>query len=181
MEKVPGLYLVKDFITENEEENLIRLLDSKPWLTVLKRRVQQYGRSYDYSRKVLGTAPAIPQELKNLGSKIPHFDKEPDQVIVNEYKPGQGILAHTDHYRHFGPVVASISLGHEVPMIFRNDDEEVTVFLPRRSVVILTGDARRVWTHEIPARRKDNLPGAERVVERNRRISITYRTVVSEH
>lgn len=167
-----GLRLVEDFLTEDEEKDLISFIDSQKWMTLLRRRVQQYGRSYDYGSKSLGPAPIIPQELKSLASKIPEFEREPDQIIVNEYQPGQGISAHSDHYLHFGPVIASVSLGHAVPMIFRNKSgKEFELLLPRRSVVILTGESRSSWTHEIPARRKDN------GIERQRRISITYRTV----
>lgn len=171
---VPGLTLLENFLTEEDEKNLISLIDSKPWITILRRRTQQYGRNYDYGAKILGPAPIIPQELEKLGSKIPGFDRAPEQIIVNEYQPGQGISAHTDHYRHFGPVIASVSLGSEVPMIFRKSGKEVTIQLPRRSVVILTGDARHSWTHEIPARRRDN------GIERGRRISVTYRTIIYE-
>lgn len=169
-----GLVVIYDFITENEEENLLELIDSLEWLDVLKRRVQQYGRSYDYGSKNLGSAPSIPQEIKNIGEKIPLFEREPDQVIVNEYKSGQGISAHTDHYRHFGPVVATLSLGCEVPMIFKREGKEKEVKLPRRSVAILAGESRSSWTHEIPSRKKDD------GVTRTTRVSITYRTVISD-
>ena len=42
----------------------------------------------------------------------------PEQCIVNEYRPGQGIGMHADH-ADFGPVVASLSLADDWPMQFR--------------------------------------------------------------
>jgi len=55
----------------------------------------------------------------------------------------------------------------------KTDDELVTVRLQPRSVVILTGDARYKWTHSIAARKSDG------DIARGRRISLTYRTVIS--
>ena len=46
------------------------------------------------------------------------FDRIPEQVIVNEYEPGQGIALHTDH-RGFGATVCTISLGTIGRWIFR--------------------------------------------------------------
>ena len=86
----------------------------------------------------------------------------PVQCIVNEYRPGQGIGMHADH-RDFGPVVASLSLAADWPMRFRPRSvrpyargglpgDEVAV-LPRRSVLVLAGSARRDWMHGIDPRR----------------------------
>ena len=82
----------------------------------------------------------------------PWFDgAAPEQCIVNEYVPGQGIGMHADHAQ-FGPVVASLSLAADWPMRFRPrrvrpyardglPGDEVVV-LPRRSALVLTGPAR---------------------------------------
>ena len=89
----------------------------------------------------------------------PHFhDTLPVQCIVNEYRPGHGIGIHSDH-RDFGPIVASISLATAWPMRVRPASvrpysrsglptDELFV-LPRRSVLILTGNARYRWLHGI--------------------------------
>lgn len=168
-----GLILIENFITEEEEVSLIETLDSLEWSNALKRRVQQYGRTYDYSNRILGKAPEIPDIIKVLGENIPHLSKKHQQVIVNEYLPGQGISAHTDHKYHFGDVIATISLGWRVPMLFKNGNEEIEVLLPRRSLTILRGESRNKWTHEIKARKKDH------GISRERRISITFRNVIS--
>ena len=44
----------------------------------------------------------------NLFSESPH--KAPNHILVNEYKPGQGIFPHEDGDAYY-PIVATISLG----------------------------------------------------------------------
>jgi alkylated DNA repair dioxygenase AlkB len=47
------------------------------------------------------------------------MSRPPDQLIVNEYIPGQGIGDHVDHTKLFGQEVVSISLLSDVVMTFR--------------------------------------------------------------
>ena len=107
-----------------------------------------------------------------------HFSIEPDQVIVNEYLPGQGIAAHIDREHCFGEQIATVSLGSHCVMRFENKrlDQKIDVELQPRSLTMITGDARYKWTHSIPARKSDSLRG-ERVL-RGRRLSLTFRTVI---
>ena len=91
-----GLSHQKDFITADQELNLIQIIDRMRWIEELKRRVQHYGYRYNYKNRsinhsdYLGRIPDWLQEIckKLYTEKI--FDKIPDQVIINEYLPGQG-------------------------------------------------------------------------------------------
>jgi len=47
----------------------------------------------------------------------------PDQVIINEYQPGQGISPHIDCERCFGPRIFIISLGSQAVMEFTQTGE----------------------------------------------------------
>ncbi|MFP3012585.1 MAG: hypothetical protein ACEY3D_06625 [Rickettsia sp.] len=40
---IPGLKYIEEYITVEQEDKLIKLIDSNPWITDLKRRVQHYG------------------------------------------------------------------------------------------------------------------------------------------
>ncbi len=102
----------------------------------------------------------------------------PVQCIVNEYRPGQGIGMHADH-GDFGPVVASLSLAADWPMRFRPRSvrpyargglpgDEVAV-LPRRSVLVLAGSARRDFMHGIDR--------GDTAGEAATRLSATFRTL----
>lgn len=99
----------------------------------------------------------------------------PEQVIVNEYRPGQGIAMHIDH-PGFGPTVCTISLLDDWEMDFSvNWKDKSPALLQQGSCVLLTGDARSVWQHGI-APRKSELTGNGRR-NRKRRLSLTFRTV----
>ena len=43
-----GLKYIEEYITVEQEDKLIKLIDSNPRITDLKRRVQHYGYKYDY-------------------------------------------------------------------------------------------------------------------------------------
>jgi alkylated DNA repair dioxygenase AlkB len=140
--------------------------------------VQHYGLRYDYtSRAVAATEDRtpLPGWATALGARLAF---EPDQVIVNEYRPGQGISAHTDCVPCFGPEVAAISLGSGCPMEFSHDGARIDVPLAPRSLVVMTGPSRYTWKHAIAARKSDPAPGGERIA-RGRRVSVTFRTVLT--
>ena len=173
---IPGLTYIPDFITQDEESALINNIDEQPWLNDLKRRVQHYGYKYDYKARAvtddayLGT---LPEWIDPVGQKIPF---QPDQVIVNEYMPGQGISAHIDCVPCFGDTVASLSLGSGAVMQFTNGSERQELYLKPRSLVVLSGEVRYKWTHAIPARKSDVVDGFK--IERGRRVSLTFRTMI---
>jgi len=182
----PGATLIDDFASVGREQELLSVIDNAPWLQDLSRRVQHYGWRYDYkARRVtedawLGPLPNwLQQEIGRFsGSGL--FDETPDQVIVNEYEPGQGIAPHVDCVPCFGPIIASLSLGGRVEMRFENTatGEKRETLLPPRSLLVLTGPARYEWRHTIPARKSDVIDG--RRVGRKRRISLTFRRVISD-
>ncbi|AWZ02807.1 2OG-Fe(II) oxygenase superfamily protein [Rhodobiaceae bacterium] len=182
----PGATLINDFVSVGREQELLSVIDNAPWLQDLRRRVQHYGWRYDYkARRVsedawLGPLPNwLQQEIGRFsGSGL--FDETPDQVIVNEYEPGQGIAPHVDCVPCFGPIIASLSLGGRVEMRFENTatGKKRETLLPARSLLVLTGPARYEWRHNIPARKSDVIDG--RRVGRKRRISLTFRRVISD-
>jgi alkylated DNA repair dioxygenase AlkB len=163
-----GLELKENFITSVEEAKLLIEIDSRTWLNDLKRRVQHYGYKYDYKAR---------GNLEYLG-EIPEFLKEIDvgfkfnQVIVNEYLPGQGISPHIDLPSVFGGCIASLSLGSSCVMEFTKGSTKIPLLLPQRSLLILTDEARYQWKHAIPTRKQDN------GIARTRRVSITFRMVL---
>lgn len=182
---VPGLRYVPAFLTPAEQEDAVRRIDANDgaWLTSLSRRVQHYGWRYDYAARAVtsdmrigplpGWLEALAQRLYEAGG----FERVPEQVIINEYEPGQGIAMHADH-PGFGDAVAMVSLGDDWAMEFsrvgRAGDDPMTasMTLERGSALVLTGEARREWRHGIAKRRKER-DGRER----KRRLSLTFRTV----
>lgn len=180
----PGASHFPQALPFQRERHFIKWIDAQPWLANMKRRVQHYGWRYDYRARTvspdddLGTLPDRLIELLTLPALQTAFGSPPDQVIINEYWPGQGISAHVDCEPCFGPVIASLSLGGAVDMVFRHPegDQSGTIRLEPCSLLILTGPARYDWTHEIPARKSDVVNGVR--ITRDRRISLTFRNVI---
>ena len=188
-DEISGLRLIPDFISEDEEAKLIKLLDkdfASNWSNELSRRVQHYGYHYDYKKRSLDqiNCKPIPKEFAFIQDRLTpaHFDKRPDQLIVNEYYAGQGINAHIDHKKSFGDQICSLSLGLECMMVFKTNkhdcNREVWIKLPRRSLLMMEGEARHEWTHEIP-KLSGKRPNSEenQFVPEPRRISFTWRNV----
>ena len=179
-----GVAIVHDIVTEAEERRILMRIADAPWLTDLSRRVQHYGYRYDYRGRSAGRhapAPAFPRWAAFVADRLaPLFGGvRPEQCIVNEYPPGQGIGMHADH-PSFGPVVVSLSLAAAWPMHFRPRSvrpymrhglaSDETAVLPRRSVLVLRDQARSAWMHGIDATASAHQPGT--------RISATFRTLV---
>lgn len=173
---IPGLRYLPDFTSAEEERALIEIIDHQPWLNDLKRRVQHYGYKYDYKARAVTAASylgPLPDWLMPSAQKLPF---KPDQAIVNEYQPGQGISAHVDCVPCFSDTIASLSLGSGTVMRFTNGQEKHELYLEPRSLIILSGPARYEWAHAIPARKSDVVDGIK--IERGRRASLTFRNVI---
>ncbi|MFI6393964.1 alpha-ketoglutarate-dependent dioxygenase AlkB [Nonomuraea sp. NPDC050540] len=187
-DSVPGLRYIPDWLAPPACESLLLIIDATSWSTQLRRRVQHYGHHYDYVRRGMArnsasaTAPALPSWAGELAARLVRegiMDQEADQVIVNDYQPGQGISPHVDCVPCFGPVVAAVSLGSPCLMDFTHSAEKkkVSVGLAPGSLCVMTGPARYAWRHSIAARKSD--PGPTGRVARGRRVSVTFRTVIS--
>jgi alkylated DNA repair dioxygenase AlkB len=123
----------------------------------------------------------IPVWMKLLadlpGKKLLGPDKHFDQLIINEYFPGQGIAPHVDHPQQFGDVIFCICLNAGIGIDFSYPDgRKITKWMPAGSAYAMTGDARRVWRHGIEAKKTDMVDGKR--VPRGVRYSLTYRTVI---
>ena len=178
MHGISGLIYLPEYISDPHHDWLTEQIDQQEWDTGMKRRVQHYGYRYDYkARKVtpdmyLGELPAWLDRIAKQLYLDGLIDAVPDQVIINEYKPGQGIAAHIDCEPCFGHRVFSLSLGGAAIMEFSQPSKEtVELLLEPRSLVMIYGDARYNWKHAIPARKSDNGQA------RTRRISLTFRKV----
>ncbi|MDB4965522.1 MAG: oxidoreductase, 2OG-Fe(II) oxygenase family [Myxococcales bacterium] len=176
----PGLKYLEEYVGVDEEARLISAVDEQPWLNDLKRRVQHYGYRYDYKARAvrrdmyLGTLPAW---VTGFVDRIvqSRLMERPDQLIVNEYLPGQGITGHIDCVPCFGPVVISLSLGSTCLIELSRGDEKQPILLRPRSLLVLAGESRSLWRHRIPSRRSDKWDGGS--YPRSRRVSLTFRTV----
>jgi alkylated DNA repair dioxygenase AlkB len=181
---IPGLTYRPDFITPKEETALLAAVDGAPWLPDVRRCVQHRGYRYDYRVRTvdfsqrLWPLPSWAEGIVERRVCDARMPERPDQMIVNEYLPGQGIGAHVDIEICFGPVVSSLTLGSGCLMELTQVDGpgQETIELKPRSLLVLEGNARYRWKHGIPAREADVIDGQE--VPRSRRVSFTFRTVI---
>lgn len=179
--EVPGLRCVENFLTDEQEAKLIKIIDDGEWMSDLTRRVQHYGWRYSYKDRAIDLSMKLgplPDWARELAERLAHeglVTHVADQVIVNEYVENQGISKHIDCTPCFTDGIAMISLLESWEMIFaevRGGKRKCAQVLERRSVAVMTGDARYKWTHEIPKRKKE--PSG---IVRKRRISVTLRKV----
>jgi alkylated DNA repair dioxygenase AlkB len=183
---VPGLHYLPDYLGGEEQERFLAVIDQHPWLAYLKRRVQHYGYRYDYKRRTVDRAMylgPLPQWAVALAGRFVDegwTPRPPDQLIVNEYAPGQGIASHVDCVSCFGDFILAISLGSPCVMLFTHPPSgmQVPLLLEPGSLYVMQGEARYQWRHGIPSRKTD-LYGQGRI-QRRRRVSMTFRTVIQE-
>lgn len=181
--EVPGFLLRENYLAEEEESHFLDRVAEGPWESDWKRRIQQFGLGY--ARKHGGQPEWVrdfPDWLRELGTRVAEdagFDREPENCVINEYVPPQGIAPHSD-YPAFGPRIACVSLGSGVVLDLIHSDKSlrVPVHVPARSLWVLSGEARTQWQHGIAPRLSDVIDGMRR--PRQRRVSITFRTAARE-
>lgn len=183
LEKSPsGLRYYDNVIDEKFSDEVLEFLDGEngKWKTLSEsknsRKVQHYGYIYDYkSRNINKKGEKIPQVFQPL---IEYLSKKSlgtfNQIIVNNYEPGQGISAHTD-VKEYGNTIACFTLGSGSIMRFTREDLSYDLYVKKNSVYIMTGESRYNWKHEMVSRRSDLIDGKK--IQRGRRISITFRKV----
>ncbi len=178
---VPGLFLYPDFIDEAREAQLVQEIDHQTWIVDYKRRLQYYGyrneldKPYDLIKFPVEMPPLIYQLSEEIVEQhiLLH---QPDQVIINEYEPGEGIKPHKDR-NYYDNQICGVNLGSGCIMRFIRGKnlEVIDVEIPRRSLYVMQDEARLKWKHAIPPRKKDVVDG--QIHHRERRVSITYRKV----
>jgi alkylated DNA repair dioxygenase AlkB len=177
---LPGLSYCHQLLTIAEQGRILQEVDARPWLSDLKRRVQHYGYKYDYKSRAVnpsmyvGPLPAFAIDVARSLMERSLVDEMPDQLIVNEYEPGQGITAHTDCEPRFKDIIVTVSLGwaYEMDFISVATGEVRSALLEPGSALVMQGEARYEWMHRIKARVSD------RGVPRQRRVSLTFRNVI---
>jgi alkylated DNA repair dioxygenase AlkB len=137
--KVPGLELHADFVTPEEEIDILSFLNGASkckWRTDLTRRCMHFGGTYclfkppskamdkenPESKPEIIQAPHMPPELNWLLDRfvtrgIFPQNQRPQYCIVNEYTGAQGISAHVENFSFAEPVVG-LSLLCPVSMRF---------------------------------------------------------------
>ncbi|EEC02011.1 calcium-dependent cysteine protease, putative [Ixodes scapularis] len=204
------VYYVPEFISENEERYLFEKVYDAPkpkWVQLAHRRLQNWG-GLPHPKGML--SEPLPPWLVEISSRVASLgvfgDKKPNHVLVNEYKPGEGILPHEDGPLYH-PVVTNITLNSHTVLDFyrprkvdksgQESDEDKdcekhvpvgSLLLQPRSLLVTRGAMYTDHLHGIEARTKDAIDdgvvnlsacGVVRgaILERGTRVSLTIRVV----
>lgn len=144
--------------------------------------------------------PELPARTHALLFPPPDAPVRARQAILNLYHPGEGISPHVDLLRRFGDGIVGISLGSgcvmsflkgpseeghreiagiQVPETSSKDEENWRLYLPERSIIVLSEEARYEWKHGIQGRTEDFVEGEDghegEWITRGVRLSITFR------
>ena len=196
------VWLVPEFVDEEEESRLYAAATGPAarWTHVSGRRLQALGGTV---HEAAGLLPAplpkwVAPLLARLQTRAGLFDGAAlNHVLVNCYAAGEGIMPHQDGPLYF-PAVAIVSLGAEAVMTFTSHQrlreatpdgspppEAVSVWLPRRSLLLFADEAYTTYLHGIAARAVDDLravcnapAGAAEAVRTGTRVSLTCRSVL---
>ena len=172
-----GLAYVEDFVTAEEEAQLLAFLEATEFRTLTmrgqtaKRTVRHFGLDYVYETGNVAPTDPLPHELAFLRDRCAALiEREPQdlaQILVSRYPAGAGIGWHRDAPM-FGSRIAGVSLGAPCRMRFQRTvggvREMAAIDLAPRSAYVLGGKARWSWQHSIPA-------------TKDLRHSVTFRTL----
>ncbi|CAB0012408.1 unnamed protein product [Nesidiocoris tenuis] len=174
-EALSDLYYLPNFITENEENFIFDKVNSAPkpkWVQLLNRRLQNWGGNPTKNGMILEPIPTWLQIFMDRIDQLDAFNDgqiKTNHVLVNEYLPGQGIMPHEDGPM-FYPTIATISCGSGTVLKFErkpiqdcdtedaNDlPQNVSLYLERRSLVLVKGHLYRNYLHSIEELKSDRI------------------------
>ncbi|MFL6550217.1 MAG: alpha-ketoglutarate-dependent dioxygenase AlkB [Povalibacter sp.] len=161
-----GLRYQNDFISQQEERDLLAIIDALPFKNsqyrqyTARRRTVNYGAGYDFQHLTTTPAPPIPDFLRDIRMRAAAWiGIEPDtfvQALISEYQPGTPLGWHRDVPEY--ETVVGISLLSSCRIRFRrypwNPQEKGDIFVLEpepRSAYVLSGEARWKWQHSVPA------------------------------
>lgn len=173
---IPGFEYYPSYVTAEESEKIMQILDNNEWIKEIRRRQQHYGYVYYHTRHNLPTVQPSSQSqtdphnlplsqfdfllerLRRDGifpnrQKNPNEDENsPTQILVNEYLENTRIASHVDNVKAFGDVIVGLSLLQPCYMTMRNsqdENQETRIYLAPRSLYVMRGEARYGWKHGI--------------------------------
>jgi alkylated DNA repair dioxygenase AlkB len=163
-ERPEGLEYRDDFVSADEERDLLSVLSSMEFRAVVmrgqaaRRTVRHFGLDYDYETGELVPADPLPAAMLWLRDRSAALmEREPDdlaQILVSRYPPGAGIGWHRDAPM-FGSRIVGVSLLAPCRMRFQRtvggERSVAELELAPRSAYLLSGKARWSWQHSIPA------------------------------
>jgi len=135
---IPGLLLIPDFVTPEEENVMMTELDGGEWsLGTFRgtRMSQHFGTTIDYAAGTITKTrqdpvpPCFEGLFQKMRDEVPAIhDFFPNQLHVHSYerRMGHSIGAHVDDRQFSGPFIGNLSLVDDCYMTFSPDKTNVT-------------------------------------------------------
>jgi len=177
---IQGIFLVDEFVTQEEEQKLVSVIDCrKPWVPSQEGRVKQdYGPKVSFlKRKVsVGNFGGFPDFAVNLMNRIQVNHPEimdgfvPVEFCILDYCPERKsyIRPHYDDKWIWGDRLITVNLLSDTYLRLTREFNippiEIVIKMPRRSLLVIRGEARYEWYHSI-----------SRYDIKSRRIAMTWR------
>ncbi|BDA47812.1 Alpha-ketoglutarate-dependent dioxygenase alkB homolog 6 [Coccomyxa sp. Obi] len=207
--RLPDLFYIPDFVSIDDETRLVNAIGSSkaPWIQVSGRRLRNYGGTVHEKLGCLLQSP-VPNWLQPLLQRMAQETgafgpgEEANHVLLNAYRPGEGIMPHQDGPLYH-PGVCILSLAAPAVMRFTRKrsatDNEPTggrespvasVVLMPRSLLVFCGDAYHSCLHGIDEVETEVLddtvvnrdalphPGGKSLQRGGERFSLTVRRVL---
>ncbi|KAF2794188.1 alkB, alkylation repair protein 6 [Melanomma pulvis-pyrius CBS 109.77] len=114
-----NFYYIPNFVTAEEEASILQKIPSRRWVTLSHRRLQAHPSTLTKNNTLLAAplptylANPVVDRFKTLGIFLDTPHQEPNHVLINEYRAGEGIMPHEDGSA-YARVVATVSLGASV-------------------------------------------------------------------
>lgn len=146
-----GLKLIPDFITLEEEQEILNCLDKNIKIKKTKSRnsIKRYGSNAPYKSNIV--SKEIPDFLNKYCDRLyndGYVSVKPDSVSINEYLTGQEITYHIDS-KESGSVISVLSLLSPATMLFKNKHKTFNVEVLPRMLSQMSGEIRNLWQHAI--------------------------------
>lgn len=162
MSPIAGLELYPGWIGESHEVELLSQLGpaGRRASGTQRNRIERYGPGVPDSgyTEAQHYDPVIPAPLLELGARLAleHVMDLPDAITVGWYLPGQSMRPHVDSIKA-GEVIAILALASSAVMRFTPGPwpsdhpipPTVDVEFSRRMLLVMRGEARWQWLHEI--------------------------------
>lgn len=164
-EAIPGLRYQPDFLSRQEEEQLLALIRTLPLQPIRYKEYQSrcrsisYGGSYDFSTNTLQRGVVLDPRFFPLRQRVAQWlgvaPERIEDLLVTEYAPGAQLGWHRDVPQY--ETIVGISLGSAALLGFRRyppspagNRRSFKLELAPRSIYKLEGVARWEWQHAIP-------------------------------
>ncbi|KAK4552493.1 hypothetical protein LTR86_010337 [Recurvomyces mirabilis] len=181
--RVPGppetIFYIPNFITKAEEARILESIPPNKWIALSHRRLQAWPARLTATNTLIASssASALPSWLQDpvvsriqaLGVFEGSTHGGVNHCLINEYRPGEGIMPHEDGGAYW-PVVATVSLAGSVVL-------DVTAKIASGHMAGDEGESRKEGVGVEEGGRKE---GSWRILQEPRSLLVTCGTAYTE-